>query len=151
MLYSMSWFVFLERTKSGCLGMSVSHVYKFALITTSQTRPNSMAPPPPNDNERRQSRHLDGGRSAEPHTNGDDLRMDESERNQFNDRRSHHRDNRSSLVDGREVRRPEHRHSHSASHPQTPRAKSPPLPAPTAHTTLSGVVLPLITEVRHNI
>ncbi|KAK4310610.1 hypothetical protein Pmani_017838 [Petrolisthes manimaculis] len=116
--------------------------------TSSPTRPNSMAPPPPNDNERRQSRHLDSGRSAETHTNGDDMRMDETERNQFNDRRSHHRDNRSSLVDGREVRRPEHRHSHSASHTQPPRAKSPPLPTPVPTSTLSGVVLPLISELQ---
>lgn len=112
---------------------------------SSPTRPNSMAPPPPNENEKRQSRHLES-RSAEPHTNGDDVRMDETERNQFNDRRSH-RDNRSSLVDGREVKRPEHRHS--ASHPQPPRAKSPlQQPAPVVTSSLSRVVLPLISELQ---
>ncbi|XP_071539353.1 uncharacterized protein [Panulirus ornatus] len=143
--------------------------------TSSPTRPTSVAPPPPNENEkRRDSRHMDhrnsrdmdiSPRSSEPHTNGDDRRLsreltdmridvddhrndsDRPDRNEFNDRRHsrelhHPRDNRSSLVDGREVRRPEHRLS--SSHPQPPRAKSPPPPT----SILSGVVLPLISELQ---
>nr|XP_053646565.1 serine/threonine-protein kinase 26-like isoform X2 [Cherax quadricarinatus] len=143
--------------------------------TSSPTRPTSVAPPPPVENEKRKdSRHMDhrnsrdmdiSPRSSEPHTNGDDRRISreltdmriESEdprndsdcpdRNEFNDRRHnrevhHSRDNKSSLVDGREIRRPEHRQS--SSHPQPPRTKSPPAPA----STLSGVVLPLISELQ---
>ncbi|XP_042242593.1 serine/threonine-protein kinase 26-like isoform X2 [Homarus americanus] len=143
--------------------------------TSSPTRPTSVAPPPPNENEkRRDSRHMDhrtsrdmdiSPRSSEPHTNGDDRRLsreltdmriesedsrndsDRPDRNEFNDRRHnrevhHPRDNRSSLVDGREVRRPEHRLT--SSHPPPPRAKSPP---PTT-SILSGVVLPLISELQ---
>lgn len=140
-----------------------------------QTRPTAIAPPPPNDNEkRRDSRHMDhrtsrdldlSPRSTEPHTNGDDTHManltdmridtedhrnesDRPDRNEFNDRRHnrevhHSRDNRSSSGDMRDVRRLDHRHS--SSHPQGQRTKSP----PPVNNALSGVVLPLISEVSY--
>lgn len=140
-----------------------------------QTRPTAVAPPPPNENEkRRDPRHMDhrtsrdldlSPRSTEPHTNGDDAHManladmridaedhrnesDRPDRNDFIDRRHsrevhHSRDNRSSLGDMRDVRRPDHRHS--SSHPQGQRTKSP----PPVNNALSGVVLPLISEVSY--
>ncbi|XP_063846578.1 serine/threonine-protein kinase 26-like isoform X3 [Scylla paramamosain] len=147
---------------------------------SSPTRPTAIAPPPPSDNEkRRESRHMDhrtsrdmdlSPRSTEPHTNGDDTHManladmridaedhrnenDRPDRNDVNDSRHirevhHSRDNRASIGNMREVRRPEHRHSSSL--PQAPRTKSP----PPVNSALSGVVLPLISELqrrhRHN-
>lgn len=113
------------------------------------------------------TRELDlASRSTEPHTNGDDTHManladmridtedhrnesDRPDRNEFNDRRHsrevhHSRDNRSSLGDMRDMRRPDHRHSSSL--PQGQRTKSPP-PVTSA---LSGAVLPLISEVSYS-
>ncbi|XP_064093289.1 serine/threonine-protein kinase 26-like isoform X2 [Macrobrachium nipponense] len=138
--------------------------------TSSPTRPTTVAPPPPTDEKRdsrhkehRSSREMDlSPRSTEPHTNGDDRRIsrefdqdtDRPERNDINmiDRRHnrdvhHSRDNKVNS-DVQQSRRSEHRIN--SSHPQSPRALSPP---PTT-STLSGVVLPLISELqrrhRHN-
>ncbi|XP_050710859.1 serine/threonine-protein kinase 26-like isoform X2 [Eriocheir sinensis] len=146
---------------------------------SSPTRPTAIAPPPPNDNEkRRDTRHMDhrtsrdldlSPRSTEPHTNGDDTHManladmridtedhrnesDRPDRNEFNDRR-HSREvhhSRDNRSSSGDIRDVRRPdHRHSSSHPQGQRTKSP----PPVNNALS-VVLPLISELqrrhRHN-
>lgn len=141
-----------------------------------QTRPTSVAPPPPNENEKRRearlaehrtSRDMElSPRSNETHTNGDDRRLSR----EMTDMRIDHEDHRNDISDRPDRNdyneRNERRHSRDAHHPRDNRSsigdiRRPDHRVPSSHpqspratsplptsNTLVDVVLPLMSEVR---
>ncbi|KAK7069810.1 Serine/threonine-protein kinase 24 [Halocaridina rubra] len=126
---------------------------------SSPTRPTTVAPPPPGDEKRREarlkehrsSREMDlSPRSSELHTNGDDRRISR-EFEHDNDRPDR---NDINLMEKRPNRELLSRENKVNSDVQQSRRQDHRMPPPPSTNTLSGVVLPLISELqrrhRHN-